>query len=797
MSGPQWLEESAHKSLGEEREDNTSKALALSSTLSHLSGPQWLEESAHKSQGEERKDVTFSALAPGNVPPGDLSLFPNMPTCYSGGTCNWCTAIIEEQASPAIAVSALETKRLMDAHVRFGHRNFRSLAKALNLRMPAKIPFCRACVEAKSTRHPKSIVPRPLREPAPRPGYRLHFDPFGPFPERLADGSFYGLLFADAYSTVLWFDTLPTLKDWFPYLKAPILKIESDKGSERVVSQLASDSAPMFKNSFEYRRYAESKGITLLFSAPYTQKFNAPVERPIRTLVDMAVAMARHANTPKKFMHLAMKFAVRLLNRLFRRMPDGSTDVPLWRYKGARVPLNLDRFHPWGCSVHVHVEKKSRTRFDAKSFPCVFFGYDDAASAAILGKLPGMAILYSAHGKYNDDDFPCRTMSSRVWESTSTYDNSQDNPSDIWFGPPPSELPIVTPMSPNHLRETVEHPRFSPDVPVVHASTNSGTDSAGEGSMGAQRTELLDSSGLRRSKRTWCPSTKALEQIVESENVAAAIDHLLAGGEDSASCVSQTYDNRFFQSEIAFATQDLDVPRTYAQILRLPESERQKWITACQRECESHLQIPSISGILKQTEWTRAPAVRLTWVFAKKDVYKARIVMLGQNMQGGIHFNDTHAPVPSVTCVRLILALTASGRRHLTQMDVKTAFLNAPIDIELDVILPEGFGTGGDDKQYSSAMGRRRRVLTAIPGCPQGSRVWRKKIVGVLSELGFSTFLPDEPCLFKDSSPNPILLVLWVDDIIVSAPSDDYVRRRALCDGLRARFPHGITITDD
>ena len=45
----------------------------------------------------------------------------------------------------------------------------------------------------------------------------------------------------------------------------------------------------------------------------------------------------------------------------------------------------------------------------------MFFGYDDAASAAILGKLPGMAILYSAHGKYNDDDFPCRTMSSRVY----------------------------------------------------------------------------------------------------------------------------------------------------------------------------------------------------------------------------------------------------------------------------------------------------------------------------------------------------------------------------------------------
>ena len=69
--------------------------------------------------------------------------------------------------------------------------------------------------------------------------------------------------------------------------------------------------------------------------------------------------------------------------------------------------------------------------------------------------------------------------------------------------------------------------------------------------------------------------------------------------------------------------------------------------------------------------------------------------------------------------------------------------------------------------------------------------------MGVLSELGFSTFLPDEPCLFKDKDPNPIFLVLWVDDIIVSAPSEDKTRRNILFKGLQERFPHGITITDD
>ena len=190
--------------------------------------------------------------------------------CHSATSTTWCKASSQDLASAAVAVSASETKRLMDAHIRFGHRNFRSLAKALNLRMPSKIPFCRACVEAKSTRHPKSVTPRPLREPAPRPGYRLHFDPFGPFPERLADGSFYGLLFADAYSTVLWFDTLPTLKDWFTHLKALILKRQTKVRNGLWLSWLPIQHQ-CSKNSYEYRRYADSKGIALLFSAPYTQ----------------------------------------------------------------------------------------------------------------------------------------------------------------------------------------------------------------------------------------------------------------------------------------------------------------------------------------------------------------------------------------------------------------------------------------------------------------------------------------------------------------------------------------------
>ena len=138
--------------------------------------------------------------------------FAAWPACYFARKCS-CSPhspvtsepVGEDFSAPARDMAC--SKTLLEAHVRFGHRNFRSLAKALNLRLPAKLPFCKACVEAKATRHPKSRDPHPVRPVAVRAGARIYFDPFGPFRERLADGSYYAILFMDAFSTVLWLNT--------------------------------------------------------------------------------------------------------------------------------------------------------------------------------------------------------------------------------------------------------------------------------------------------------------------------------------------------------------------------------------------------------------------------------------------------------------------------------------------------------------------------------------------------------------------------------------------------------------
>ena len=77
----------------------------------------------------------------------------------------------------------------------------------------------------------------------------------------------------------------------------------------------------------------------------------------------MAIAMSRHGNVPKRFMGCAMRLASKLLNRLFKKMRD----VPLWRFKGVKVPLHLDKFHPCGCEFQALIPQKLQTKFGAKT----------------------------------------------------------------------------------------------------------------------------------------------------------------------------------------------------------------------------------------------------------------------------------------------------------------------------------------------------------------------------------------------------------------------------------------------
>ena len=90
------------------------------------------------------------------------------------------------------------------------------------------------------------------------------------------------------------------------------------------------------------------------------------------------------------------------------------------------------------------------------------------------------------------------------------------------------------------------------------------------------------------------------------------------------------------------------------------------------------------------------------WVFqikcdanGKIQKYKARLVAQGFTQIYGLDFLDTFAPVSHLSAIRAVIALAASEDWELHQMDMKSAYLNSPINAVIYMRLPSGYRQRG------------------------------------------------------------------------------------------------------
>jgi hypothetical protein len=70
--------------------------------------------------------------------------------------------------------------------------------------------------------------------------------------------------------------------------------------------------------------------------------------------------------------------------------------------------------------------------------------------------------------------------------------------------------------------------------------------------------------------------------------------------------------------------------------------------------------------------------------------YKARIVVKGFLQKESVDYDDIFAPVIRLEVLRSLLLLACLNNLDCDGMDVKTAFLNAPIDIPVYMKQPPG-----------------------------------------------------------------------------------------------------------
>nr|GEY87370.1 hypothetical protein [Tanacetum cinerariifolium] len=96
---------------------------------------------------------------------------------------------------------------------------------------------------------------------------------------------------------------------------------------------------------------------------------------------------------------------------------------------------------------------------------------------------------------------------------------------------------------------------------------------------------------------------------------------------------------------------------------------------------------------------------------------KARLVAKGYAQEEGIDFEESFAPVARLEAIRIFIAYAAHKYFLIYHMDIKTAFLNAPLKEEVYVAQPDGFV----DPNHPEKVYRLRKALY---GLKQAPRAW-------------------------------------------------------------------------
>ena len=207
------------------------------------------------------------------------------------------------------------------------------------------------------------------------------------------------------------------------------------------------------------------------------------------------------------------------------------------------------------------------------------------------------------------------------------------------------------------------------------------------------------------------------------------------------------------------------VPSTYLQA-----SKYSHWRAAMQDE---------FNALQHTGTWTLVPPspshnlVGCKWVFRIKrkhdgsvDRYKARLVAKGYNQHEGVDFSDTFCPVAKPVTIRILLTLAVQSNWFLHQLDVSNAFLHGVLKENVYMTQPSGFV----DQDYPDYVCHLKKSLY---GLKQAPRAWFEKLQSALISLGFHASQSDHS-LFIIQQPVLVLVLVYVDDIIVTGPSSSH-----------------------
>ncbi|KAH9726634.1 hypothetical protein KPL70_008338 [Citrus sinensis] len=201
----------------------------------------------------------------------------------------------------------------------------------------------------------------------------------------------------------------------------------------------------------------------------------------------------------------------------------------------------------------------------------------------------------------------------------------------------------------------------------------------------------------------------------------------------------------------------------------------QNWHQVMRDECEALFRNKTWSLVQFSEAYK---VVDSKWVFRIKQntdgsvtKYKARLVAKGFQQTEGVDYFETFSLVVKACTVRIIFSLAVMNKRKIRQVDVNNAFLNG--ELTEDVYMYQLKGLINEKK--SSYVCKLKKALY---GLKQAPRAWYDKLKNCLiSNWGLQNSRADTSLFFKEIQGSIILVLIYVDDILITGPDSGELKK--------------------
>ena len=688
---------------------------------------------------------------------------------------------------------------------------------------------CKACTQGKGTR--TAFGHRGV-DKGMAAGEVLHMDTFQvPMEHEGRKWLEYGLTITDAFTSYRWFEKLDTKDQAADVVIRIVQNSQTQFGCK--VKRLYADGGTEFVNK-TLKSNLNWQGIELHFPPARTQQLNGVAENAVRSVKDGTRSLMIHSWSPSRFWSWAAKHTTFLWNRTHVAPITGKTPHEVLYGKKA----SAKHWGVFGCDAYFHVPKEQREVFAPKMDRCIYLGHDSTQNCASVYVLRTRKIIQTRDVSFRPTLFThgaaLAAGDTRVQE---LLDSGGDAiPEEPVLGLKPEvneaapqggmEAPAVDEDASSEefvvervlaerkhrklgrqylikwdSQETTWEPAamIEEDAPLVvkqfrdaNAEPEGPRRSARHARQDPQETKEdaeSDSSGDRGdlSSEKSSPLPVVSESDDDAEDPVTEQVHMAMSALRGLQSTQERYSGLKSAVSSGVTLLEQQTPATFREAQQSKDAS--KWAAAMDKEMKACHDKKVWTYINRSDLPPGANVLPMKWVYKIKTdeigevtEHKARITPKGYRQKAGRDYFEVYARTGMYKSMRLGLSLAAKWNHELDQLDVPTAFLNADVDEDIYMEIPEGFRAGREHQVC--------KLDKALYGLKQSPRNWYLLVSRfIVVEMGFKASVSD-PCLFfrRSSTGRLMLLFLFVDDFQVSYNIADKAEWGALKAKLIDRF---------